>query len=303
MTDRLEVTKTFKLYVGGAFPRSESGRTRAFSSARGLVHIAHASRKDFRDAVEAARRAQSGWAAATAYNRGQVLYRMAEMLESRHDEFVDLLATPIAAGAKPRRGAKQRRTASAPRAEVAAAIDRLVCFGGWADKYAQVLGCNNPVAGPYYNFTVPEPSGVVGVVAPDEPALLGLVSLLAPPLCAGNTIVALGGESNPLPAAVLGEVCATSDVPPGVVNILTGSREELIPHVASHREVDAVFAAGLTPEHAAALRAGTADNLKRITVLDAGRETRDWYDEGANHCPWRIEPFVEMKTIWHPAGA
>ena len=176
MTDRLEVAKTYKLFIGGAFPRSESGRSIPVADAKGrvLAHISHASRKDLRDAVEAARKAQGKWADATAYNRGQVLYRMAEMLEGKKGEFAGLIG-----------GASGKR-------EVGAAIDRLVCFGGWADKYAQVLGCNNPVAGPYYNFTVPEPTGVVGVIAPDDPALLGLVSLIAPPLCAGNAVVEIG---------------------------------------------------------------------------------------------------------------
>jgi acyl-CoA reductase-like NAD-dependent aldehyde dehydrogenase len=299
MTERLDVTKTYKLFIGGAFPRSESGRSIAITGRGGevLAHISHASRKDLRDAVEAARKAQLGWAGATAYNRGQVLYRMAEMLEGKRDALTALLDLPGPA----RRGKSAKRNgpkAGSAGKEVAAAIDRLVCFGGWADKYAQVLGCNNPVAGPYYNFTVPEPTGVVGVVAPDEPALLGLISLIAPPLCAGNTIVALASESSPLVGAVLGEVCATSDVPAGVINILTGKRDELVPHFASHRDIDALHAAGLTPGQAKTLREGCADNLKRVTV----RSDVAWHDD-ACHNPWWIEPFVEMKTVWHPSGA
>ena len=295
MTDRLEVAKTYKLFIGGAFPRSESGRSIPVADAKGrvLAHISHASRKDLRDAVEAARKAQGKWADATAYNRGQVLYRMAEMLEGKKGEFAGLIG-----------GASGKR-------EVGAAIDRLVCFGGWADKYAQVLGCNNPVAGPYYNFTVPEPTGVVGVIAPDDPALLGLVSLIAPPLCAGNAVVALGSEANPLVGAVFGEVCATSDIPAGVVNILTGLRSELVPHFASHRDIDSIHAAGVSPEHARLIREGTADNLKRVRVFQSPESKRgakpvpsvDWFDDDACHSPWMIEPFVEMKTMWHPSGA
>ncbi len=210
MSERLEVTKTYKLFIGGAFPRSESGRSIAVAGRDGsaAAHICHASRKDLRDAVEAARKAQPGWANATAYNRGQVLYRMAEMLEGKRAEFVALVEegtkAPRHGGTKGKNGTKRtgqrpmppgkKRTLTAA-AEVEAAIDRLVCFGGWADKYSQVLGCNNPVAGPYYNFTVPEPTGVVGVVAPDEPSLLGLVSLVAPVICSGNTVVALAASA------------------------------------------------------------------------------------------------------------
>jgi acyl-CoA reductase-like NAD-dependent aldehyde dehydrogenase len=305
MPHRLDIQKTYKLFIAGQFPRSESGRSIAIEDHKGLplAHIARASRKDLRNAVEAAHAALPRWAAATPYNRGQIMYRMAEMLEGRKSEFAGLIiaATPPTASAK-------RKAAQ----EVEAAIDRLVCFGGWADKYAQILGCNNPVAGPYYNFTIPEPTGVVGVVAPDEPSFLGLISLLAPPLCAGNTIVALAGEQNPLPAAVLGEVCATSDLPPGVINILTGLREELIPHFASHRDINALHAAGISAPHAQLLREGMAENLKRVTLRDLvegrrrgkapGSRTLDYFDD-ACHSPSWIEPFVEFKTIWHPSGA
>lgn len=341
MVDRLAVMRTYKLFIGGQFPRSESGRSLPFGGGAGnsLVHVSHASRKDLRSAVEAARAAAPKWSGATAYNRGQVLYRMAEMLEGKRDEFVELIIAGSAAdgtrragngqaakggSAKGRPGTKQKKGADiahAATAEVAAAIDRLICFAGWADKYAQVLGCNNPVAGPYYNFTVPEPTGVVGVIGPDRPSLLGLISLIAPPLCAGNTIVALGSEQHPLPAAVLGEVCATSDVPAGAVNILMGLRDELVPHFASHRDIDALHAAGLSPEHARMLREGTADNLKRVTVQGeargqspllsrkSGRKSTgaravdlDFFDD-ACESPWWIEPFVEFKTVWHPSGA
>ncbi len=290
MTDRLGVLKTYKLFIGGKFPRTESGRTLAVNdgAGRAVAHVCRASRKDLRESVEAARSAFAGWSGATAYNRGQVIYRIAEMLEGRRDEFVQLL------GAVP-------DPAIEPGVEVARGIDRLVAFAGWADKHAQVLGCNNPVSGPYYNFTSPEPTGVVVVIASDDAPLLSLVSLLAPPLCAGNAIIALGAESNMPVAAVLGEICATSDVPGGVVNILTGSREELIPHIASHREIDAIHGAGLTPVQQAALRTGVSENLKRVHLREISGA--GWLDDGTCESPWWIEPFVEMKTIWHPSGA
>jgi acyl-CoA reductase-like NAD-dependent aldehyde dehydrogenase len=305
--DRLEVAKTYKLFIGGQFPRSESGRSIAVKGARGgvLAYIGHASRKDLRNAVEAALGAQSKWAEASAYNRGQVLYRMAEMMEGRRGEFSEALEATKRRSDGATKGKKSGRATSgavfSALDEVSAAIDRLVCFAGWADKYAQVLGCNNPVAGPYYNFTVPEPMGVVAVVAPDAPGLLGLISLLAPPLCAGNAIVAVGSEKQPLAAAILGEVCATSDIPPGIVNILTGVRAELIPHIASHREVNAVHAAGVTAAERRILREGAAENLKRVTIRDGA--STDWFDAAECHSPWWIEPFVELKTIWHPSGA
>jgi acyl-CoA reductase-like NAD-dependent aldehyde dehydrogenase len=301
--ERLEVLKTYKLFIGGAFPRSESGRTVVFKGGgKAIAHVSHASRKDLRDAVEAARKAVTGWSNATAYNRGQVIYRMAEMLEGKRAEFAELIAAgPAGGGAAKAKGSGNKqpaRAAMSPAKEVDAAIDRLVCFGGWADKYAQVLGCNNPVSGPFYNFTVPEPTGVVGVIAPDEAPLLSLVSLIAPVICAGNTVVALASEKNPLPGAVLGEVCATSDVPAGVVNILTGLRAELLPHFSSHRDIDALHAAGVAGAEAKLLREGAAENVKRVTV----RGKVDWLDEAECQSPWWIEPFVEMKTIWHPSG-
>ncbi len=312
MTDRLQVLKTFKLYIDGKFPRSESGRTLPINSARGelLAHVCRASRKDLRDAVEAARKAQPAWQEATPYLRGQILYRIAEMIEGKRQELAAVIDSALEAGAKTRtpassRGSKNSKVgvskAPARRGadEVSAAIDRVIAYAGWADKYAQVLGCNNPVAGPHYNFTVPEPTGVVGVLAPDAPALLGLVSLICPAICAGNTVVALASERNPLAAAILAESCATGDVPGGVVNILTGLRDELAPFFAAHREIDALHAANLLEAQSAALRAGAAENVKRVTV----REGVDFYDAAACESPWWIEPMVEMKTIWHPAGA
>jgi len=262
---RLPVRKTYKLFVGGAFPRSESGRT---YEAEGQ-NAARASRKDLRDAVQAARAAQPKWAAATAYNRGQVLYRIAEMMEARVPEFA-----PLCSGAD----------------EVHRAIDRWVWYAGFADKLAQVLGSSNPVAGPYFNFTIPEPTGVVGLVAPDEPPLLGLVSRLAPALTGGNAVVALASETRPLAAIELAEAIATSDVPGGVVNLLTGYRAELAPWLAAHMDVNAIDltgADGLRPE----LEASAAENVKRVVLGRA--DTQSLYE---------ISAFLELKTVWHPIG-
>ncbi|MCC6679005.1 MAG: aldehyde dehydrogenase family protein [Phycisphaerales bacterium] len=299
-TERLDVLKTYKLFIDGKFPRSESGRSMIIATAAGPVHLCRASRKDLRDAVEAARKAQPGWAAATAYNRGQVLYRMAEMLEGRKREFVEAIGTEEGTKARRHKGTKGKKAATKPTAEleVLTAIDRLVSYAGWADKYAQVLGCNNPVSGPFYNFTIPEPTGVVVAVAPDDAPLLGLISLIAPVLCAGNTVVALGSSTNPIPAAILGEVSATSDVPAGVLNILTGDRAELLPHIAGHRDIDGIHAAGLSGEERMLIRGGVAENLKRVRVWD----NPDWFDAASCQSPWRIEPFVEMKTVWHPSA-
>lgn len=304
MPERLEVAKTYKLFIDGKFPRSESGRTFAAQDAKGRVyaHMCRASRKDLRDATTAARKALTGWRDATTYLRSQILYRMAEMMEGKRDEFA--LALRIG-GATPANAQK----------EVTSAIDRLVAFAGWADKYAQVLGCNNQVAGPYYNFTVPEPTGVVGIIAPDEPGLLGLISLLAPVICAGNTAVVVGGGTPgaSLATVILGEVFATSDLPAGVVNLLTGDRAELLPVMAGHRDIDAIHAAGVTAEQRQTLREGAAENIKRVTVREISTkgaqpskkaaQSVDFYDSTACESPWWIEPFVEMKTIWHPSAA
>lgn len=301
MSERLGVLKTYKLYIDGQFPRSESGRAHPVTGLGGVViaHVAKGSRKDLRDAVEAARKAQPGWAGATAYLRGQIMYRMAEMMEGKREEFAEALQAAAASKQKQRPARKNTQPARTVQAdEVSAAIDRLVHYAGWSDKYAQVLGCNNPVAGPYYNFTVMEPTGVVGVVAPDEAPLLSLVSLLAPAICAGNTVVAIASLAQPLAAAVLGEVFATSDLPHGVVNILTADRTELLGHLANHREVDAIHAANLTPEEAAVLRSGAAENIKRVTV----RAGVDWYDVTQCQSPHWIEAMVEAKTVWHPAA-
>jgi acyl-CoA reductase-like NAD-dependent aldehyde dehydrogenase len=284
VSDRLEVRRTAKLFIGGAFPRSESGRTFEVLGADGalLAHAARASRKDLRDAVKAARGAQAGWASKTAYNRGQVLYRVAEMMEGRRAQFDSELRD---AGVDD------------PAREVSAAIDRWVWYAGWADKLAQVIGGTNPVAGPYFNFTLPEPTGVVGVVAPDEPPLLGLASRLAPAIVAGNTAVVLAGERAPLVAVSFGEVLATSDVPGGVVNLLTGQKAELLPWLAGHMDVNALDVTGCPAELAAEVEATAAENVKRVhRAPDV-----DPYDPRAQS-PYEITPLLEMKTVWHPIG-
>lgn len=290
MTTRLDVVKTCKLFIGGAFPRTESGRSMPLHDTkdRVIAHACVASRKDMRNAVEAARKAAPGWENATAYLRGQILYRMAEMLEGRREEFTSAIRNT--SGVTP---AKARR-------EVEASIDRLVRFAGWSDKYQQVLGCQNPVAGPFYNFTVPQPTGITAVFAPDTPSLLGLVTLLAAPLSAGCTVVAVASESHPLPGVLLSEICATSDVPPGVVNLLTGQRTELLEPVARHREIAAVLAANLTAGQRTTLQECAADNLKRVHQVK--HTEAQWEDDDLVASPWNIEPFVESKTIWHPSS-
>ncbi|MFG0259574.1 MAG: aldehyde dehydrogenase family protein [Phycisphaerales bacterium JB041] len=290
MTTRLPIPKTYKLLIGGKFPRTESGRSIKIADAAGntVAHTCHASRKDLRNAVEAAAGAQPGWAGATAYLRAQILYRLAEMMEGKAGELAE--AHRLEAGATD---------------EVTAAIDRVVHYAGWADKYPQVLGCANPVSGPYHNFTVPEPVGVVGIVCPDEHPLLALVSLVAPVVCAGNACVLLASETNPIPACILAEAIATSDMPGGVVNILTGKRDELLPHFASHREIAAIHAAGVSPTQRKTLELGAAENLKRVTVRDlpSGSKAGGWFDDEICEGPGWIEPFVEYKTIWHPSSA
>ena len=262
---RLPVRKTYKLFIGGAFPRSESGRTYEADG----PNVARASRKDARDAVRAARGALPKWAAATAYNRGQILYRLAEMLEARAGEFAEL---------------------SSGREEVERSIDRLVWYAGWADKLAQVLGASNPVAGPYFNFTVPEPTGVVAVLAPAEPPLLGLVSRLAPVLVGGNTAVVVASEPRPLAAIELAEVVATSDVPAGVVNVLTGYRDELAPVLAAHMDVNALDLAGAD---------GDVAELERLAAGNVKRVVRGFAEDQS---PWEASAFLELKTVWHPVG-
>lgn len=291
---RIGVRKTYKLYIGGAFPRSESGRSYVVHAADGtaLANACRASRKDLRDAVRAARKAQPGWAGKTAMNRGQVLYRVAELMEGRRDQFVSEVA------------AAEGLTAARASASVDRAIDRWVWYAGWADKIAQVLGSSNPVAAPYFNFTIPEPTGVVGVVAPETSSLLGLVSRLAPPLVSGNTVVVLTSESRPLPAVTLTEVLATSDVPAGVVNVLTGLKHELVPVLAGHVDVDALDTWGVPDDLRTEAELLAADDIKRLsrrptTVAD---HRFDWLDDRASERPEWIAAFLEMKTVWHPIG-
>jgi acyl-CoA reductase-like NAD-dependent aldehyde dehydrogenase len=285
---RLEVKKTSKLFIGGAFPRSESGRSYVVSSAAGefLCNAAWASRKDVRDAVVAARGAQPRWSTATAYNRGQVLYRVAELLEARRGQFVHEVR------------AAEGATARSAATQVDAAIDRWVWYAGWSDKLAQVAGSSNPVAGPYFNFSVPEPTGVIGIVAPTDSALLGLVSVVAPVLAAGNTVVVLADEQRPIPAVSLTEVLATADVPAGVVNLLTGPADELVPVLAAHRDVDGLDLAGAEPVLAAAAEASGATNIKRISRGVA--PGHDWRRDPGTA---RLLRFVETKTVWHPIGS
>lgn len=282
---RLDVRKTYKLYLNGEFPRSESGRSQPIHDASGnfLANVAHASRKDARDAVKAARAAFSGWAGRTAYNRGQIIYRIAEVLEDRRTQFESELR------------AQEGIAVAKSRQYVDAAIDRLVWYAGWADKVAQVTGGANPVAGPYFNHSTPEPSGVIAIVAPSGP-LLGLVSVLAPVITTGNTCVAIASEPHPLTAITLAEVMATSDLPGGVVNILTGPQAELAPWLASHLDVNGIDLTGVSdPELASSLEAEAAVNLKRIRR--AGVE-----DLLAEPGLTRMTTFLETKTVWHPMG-
>ena len=291
---RIPVLKTYKLYIGGAFPRSESGRSYLVSSEDGLplANAVRGSRKDLRDAVRAAHTAFPGWAAKTAMNRGQVLYRVAELMEGRRDQF----AAEVAAA----EGLRDARASEV----VDRAIDRWVWYAGWADKITQILGSANPVAAPYFNFTIPEPTGIVGVVAPETSSLLGLVSRLAPPLVSGNTVVLLASESRPLPAITLTEVLATSDVPNGVVNVLTGRRKELVPVLAAHVDVDALDTWGVPDELRLETEQLAADDVKRLSRrASTVNEARfDWLDDRASERPEWIAAFLEMKTVWHPIG-
>ena len=285
--ERLAVRKTYKLFVAGAFPRSESGRTYEITDAKGhfVANAALASRKDARDAVVAARSAFSGWSGKTAHNRGQVLYRVAEMLEGRHAQFTDEVA-----------GAEGISRARA-QASVSAAIDRLVWYAGWTDKIAQVFGSSNPVAGPYFDFSTPEPTGVVAVVAPQRSSLLGLVSVVAPVIASGNTAVVLAAQDRPLPAASLAEVLATADLPGGVVNVLTGRTAEVAPWLASHMDVNGLDLAGAPAELAGEWEEAAADNLKR--VLRPPEKEPDWHADPGTE---RLTAFLETKTVWHPVG-
>ena len=275
---RVDVRKTYKLFIGGAFPRSESGRSYEVCGRDDefLANAVRGSRKDIRDAVTSARKASVPWAQITGYNRGQVLYRVAEIMESRRNELVVEVSR-----AEGKRGAS---------AQVDAAIDTWVWYAGWTDKVAQVMGGINPVAGPYFNITSPEPIGVVGIVGPAAPSLLGLVERLAPALCGGNAVVALASETHPLPSITLAECLATSDLPAGVVNIVTGLSSELVPALASHLDVDAVDVTGVTPDALQEVETAAAENVKRIVR------------PGAVRSPYEVTAFQEMKTVWHPKG-
>jgi acyl-CoA reductase-like NAD-dependent aldehyde dehydrogenase len=283
---RLDVRKTYKLYVGGAFPRSESGRSYVVTNAKGkfLANASQASRKDARDAVVAARKAFGGWSTRTAYNRGQVLYRIAEVMEGRHDQFSAEVA------------AAEGLSISKARSLVDASIDRWVWYAGWADKLAQVVGSSNPVAGPYFDFSLPEATGVVALLAPQDDSLLGLTSVIAPAIVSGNTAVVVTSFERPVPAITLGEVMATSDVPGGVVNILTGSASEVGPWLASHLDVNAIDLCGIEdPDEARELEAAAAENLKRVRRP----ADEDWF---ASPGLSRLTQYLETKTVWHPIG-
>ncbi|MFI9236261.1 aldehyde dehydrogenase family protein [Streptomyces cinnamoneus] len=286
MSERLSVFKTYKLFVGGKFPRSESGRVYEVTDSKGkwLANAPLSSRKDARDAVVAARKAFGGWSGATAYNRGQVLYRVAEMLEGRRDQFVAEVADA--------EGLSKAKAA----AQVDAAIDRWVWYAGWTDKISQVVGGTNPVAGPFFNVSSPEPTGVVAVLAPQESSFLGLVSVIAPVIATGNTVIVVASEKAPLPALSLGEVLATSDVPGGVVNILSGKAAEISPSLAAHQDVNAIDLAGADAELAKALEFAAADNLKRVVRPQA-------VDFSADPGTDRLTAFLETKTVWHPTGS
>jgi acyl-CoA reductase-like NAD-dependent aldehyde dehydrogenase len=284
-TERLPVKRTAKLFIGGKFPRSESGRSYEVLAhdGRPLGYVSQASRKDLREAVVAARSAQPGWAGMTAYNRGQILYRVAELMEGRREQFRAELTD--AGAADPDRG-------------VDAAIDRWVWYAGWCDKVHQSLGTTNPVAGPYFNFTVPEPTGVVGIVAPQDQSLLGLVGRLAPAIVSGNTVVAIASQIAPMPAVSLAEVLATSDVPGGVVNVLTGDVAELVPWLAGHMDVNAIDVTGVPGEMLAQVEESAAENVKRV---HRGPDA-DPFGPAAQS-PYEITALMEFKTVWHPMGA
>ena len=279
MSNRIDVKKTYKLFINGAFPRTESGRTYEIKNAKG-VFIANpclASRKDLKDSVVAARAAQSGWNKASAYNKGQILYRIAEMLEGRRGQFVDEIV--LVTGA----------TKSKAEKEVTDSVDRLVWYAGWSDKLSSLSGALNPVAGPYYNFTVPESMGVIAAIAPEVPSLLGLIDAIAPIIVGGNTVVVLASTKAPLSAMSFAEVIATSDVPAGVINILTGKKDEIAPWMASHMDIDGFDISGLAAKSHGAIRIAGAENLKRIYSFKSAD-------------PGRILAFLENKTVWHPIG-
>lgn len=288
---RIAIRKTYKLFIGGKFPRTESGRSHEVCGPKGavLAQICRASRKDLRDAVVAAEAAGAGWTKATPYLRGQIVYRAAEMLETRKPAFVEELR------------AQTGVTDKAATQEVDAAIDRLVWYAGWADKYVQCAGSVNPVASPYFNFSIPEPMGVIGIVAPDAPGLLGLVSTLAPAIVSGNTVVVIASEKTPLTAISFAEVLATSDLPGGVVNILTGTRAELLPTMAKHMAVAAIDAAGADAAALTLLQREAPANLKRV-VTHTPSTPAAWLDDATGQGLQWITQLTELKTAWHPIG-
>ena len=290
--DRIAVRKTYKIYIGGAFPRSESGRSYVVRAADGtpLANAVRGSRKDVRDAVAAARKAFAGWDARTAMNRGQILYRVAELMEGRREQFIGEVAA-----------AEGLATAAAAQ-RVDRAIDRWVWYAGWADKIAQVLGAVNPVAADYFDFTIPEATGVVGVVAPEGSSLLGLVSRLAPVVVSGNTAVVLASESRPLPAVTLTEVLATSDVPGGVINVITGQKRELVPWLAAHMDVNALDLFGAPVDLRASAEDAAVESMKRVVRAPRDADAFDWLDDARAQRPEWIAAFMEMKTVWHPIG-
>jgi acyl-CoA reductase-like NAD-dependent aldehyde dehydrogenase len=290
---RIPVRKTYKLYVGGQFPRSESGRSYLVRAADGtpLANAVRSSRKDLRDAVRTARGAFPGWAAKTAMNRGQVLYRVAELMEGRRAQFVEEV------------GAAEGLTEAQAGEAVDRAIDRWVWYAGWADKISQVLGTVNPVGASYFDFTIPEPTGVVGIVAPESSSLLGLVSRVAPAVVSGNATVVLASETRPLPAVTLAEVLATSDVPAGVINLLTGLRRELVPVLAAHMDVNAIDTWGVPDDLRRQVEETAVDSVKRLARPPRGDASRfDWFDDRRAQRPEWIVAYLEMKTVWHPIG-
>lgn len=286
---RLNVRKTYKLYINGEFPRTESGRFYPVLGKGGelLANASRGSRKDLRNAVVAARKAQGGWSGKTAFNRGQILYRIAEMCESRAAELTDELR-------------KAGLAATEAKREVEAVIDRWVYYAGWSDKYSQVFGSVNPVSGPYYNFTIPEPTGVVGIVAPEEPALLGLVSRVAPAIVGGNAVVVITSEARPLAAITLAEILEHSDLPPGVINLISGIKSELVPWLAAHMDVNALDTTGVAADAVAAAQKTAAENVKRVIHFDAKKS--GWDDARLAQSLYAIYDFQESKTVWHPIG-
>ena len=292
-TTRIEVRKTYKLYIGGQFPRSESGRSYVVRTPDGapLANAVRGSRKDVRDAVRIARATFPGWSGKTAMNRGQVLYRVAELLEGRRDQATDEVAQA------------EGLDAVGAREQVDRSIDRLVWYAGWADKLSQVLGTVNPVGASYFDFSIPEPTGVVGIIAPESSSLLGLVSRLAPVVVGGNTAVVLTSEARPLPAVTLSEILATSDVPGGVINIISGRRAELVPWLAGHMDVNAIDAFGVPAELRVALERAAVENMKRVARPPrSGVDGFDWLDDTRAQRPEWIAAFLEIKTVWHPVG-